>query len=585
MKLLPLSLLLLLSALLFPSCLWESDPKEEPNYECTNDEECAHKGQLCAPNRTCMELRDPLELPLGIEVYDKRKGSSTRGKLLFDVGPRGLVPGEDGVVHVTLPEPTTMTVQVNTLKGMTEGNLVSYRLSAIPGKDVVTAVTDLGVVSNAPVREYELKVRQKGDYLLQVIPFETASYSPMISYFTLTEDRTEPFELGHTNYRVRGRVRDSDGLPVLGAQVFAFDWETGAASTVAEVTQDATGAFELLFSDIPLSLSIYVVPTEHVSVFPADKFTVTQNDLARGTVHLEGIPTIEVGELVLQATPGPITFETQVYGYTHSGTKENVAGAKVTFRAEVKKGSQQGRIDPSANSTTDGTGVILVEGVTDADGWAVVELIPGEHALNRVYEVTVVTPVDSPFASIRKDILVGSTGGIGEPIELENRIDVVGQITGPQEGEPLRTVLVSATVSSNAQELNPEIMVDPDYMQTAQSDADGWFSLRLDPGYYDFSLMYPSAYWFPYSTYTDQVVFPSKTDNNFTFTPAKPAMVRIVVQDAQGNPLPDMEIRAYSVDEACNLNHVTCDYPARLLSTSTTNNQGLATLLVPAEGE
>ncbi len=575
--------LLFLFSLVFAACVDNGPDVSNPEAECSIDADCPVEGTVCTPRKICLPLKDPLEVPVGIEIYDHRGDSSTRGKLLMDVGPADLVPDTDGIVYITVPDPITISGTIKTTEGFVNGTVVSYRSSSIPGKEVVTSTLDVGTITPAPGVEYSFSVVQRGMYLLQVIPSPAADYAPMLKDVWASQDWEQNFTLGRETYKVRGRITDTDGVPFNGqATLFIFDWLTGHASTVETLTGDASGYFEVIFADIPSSLSIYITPTDYSSIFPADRFDVSQEALATGTVSIDGIPTFDAGTLLLQATPAPITFKTSIYGRTKSGTTEWVAGARVTFRSEVTHLSlSHGNVDPQGSGTTDATGIIVVEGTTDASGIVSVEIIPGEFTLGRIYEVTVVTPHDSPFASIKKQIEVGSSSGFGESIELENRIDVVGQITWADSGEPMSTVLVEAAISHNAEELHPETMIDANYMQTDQTDAEGWFTLRLDPGYYDFSLLFPDSYGLPYNTYTDLNITPEQGQNStYSFSPTQPSVIRVVLLDTAGQPVRDMQVRAYAVAEECEIDDLGCEIPARLLSSYTTSADGMATLLV-----
>ncbi|MDA3864426.1 MAG: carboxypeptidase-like regulatory domain-containing protein [Deltaproteobacteria bacterium] len=535
------------------------------NKECITDDDCINPGEICGPENRCLIQLDPLEIPMGVELYDQRTGSSSRGKLLTDFGPLDLEVAVDGKIHLVLPEPYTISGKVTTTEGIVDSTLITYRISAIPGKDVVSQTIPLGAINSDPGVDYSIQFYKHDDYFFQLIPNPVVDYASILKYFDGQGSETIDFELGKVNYKVQGNIVNDNDVPINGAQVFIFDFQTGAASTITQTTADSSGFFEVQFSNIPSTLSIFVGPSEVVSSIPSLRFDIDNSELVNGSTNHDGIMVYEAGKLHLPALPGPIMFGTTIYGRDHSGSVQAVSGASVSFTTEVGGGSED-------------DGVFGVKGTTDANGEVMVEVIPGNNEQGRVYEVKVATPKDSPFSSINKDIEVGFLSGFGESIELENRISFAGQVVDPS-GNPLSGITVEASFS-NDEELNPIENLDSIYQNSEQTDSTGWFSMLLDQGYYDFFVQFFNTGFWANSLFQQQLVSGDETANTFVFTAPDAALVKLVVEDEQGNPVPEIMLKSYQVSEECPLTG-DCTYPARLLSSGKTDLNGEVILIVP----
>lgn len=537
-----------------------------PFVQCTLDVQCGEH-MVCGPIGQCIPLRDPLEIPLGIEIYDQRPNSPQRGKLIQDLGPTELVPDENGVLYITLPNAFTVegTVRTESVSASVQALLLSYRLSHIPGRGVTSSSQSLGRV-NAGGVPYEITLTQPDFYVFQVIPQPAIEFAPLIAYGNYDRNSRLDFTLGVVNYEVIGRVVDTNGLPVPNVTVWIFDYATGASSTVAitSALPDTQGQFRCVFTNRPQSLAIYTGAGSTGMVLPSVLFEISSEDLEQW--HAEHVESgYHTGDLVIPALAPPITFGTNVFGTASSGAREAIAGARVTFRSIVGGGTQD-------------NGVIVAEGTTNALGDVTLELVPGNFETSRTYEVTVTPPLDSPFATTRKTIEVGPYSGYGESIELTKRIRVVGTVRSPS-GEPLAQVTVKAAVATTSSGLPNEAMVGTPYQPSTQTDSTGTFTLTMDPGYYDFSLIFPDKYKYPNTTFQD-IIISDAMEAPLEFNAPSPAMIRVVVQDEVGRPLPSMELRAFQISSDCPLAG-ECAVPAQLLSTARTDVMGTAALILP----
>jgi hypothetical protein len=82
------------------------------------------------------------------------------------------------------------------------------------------------------------------------------------------------------------------------------------------------------------------------------------------------------------------------------------------------------------------------------------------------------------------------------------------------------------------------------------------------------------------SLFQQQLVSGDETANTFVFTAPDAALVKLVVEDEQGNPVPEIMLKSYQVSEECPLTG-DCTYPARLLSSGKTDLNGEVILIVP----
>ncbi len=549
------------------SCAADMYSKTGP-YGCHADHDC-DPGQACGPQGICMLVRDPVELPLGIEIYDQRTSSPLQGQLVMDLGPTELVPDAEGIVRITVPDPFTIEGRVRTQNNDSNAQalFLTYRLSHIPGRGVTSSSQTLGAVHAGGV-PYSMRLVQPDFYVLQVIPQPATQLAPLVSFAYFSGNTQVDFTLGVENFEVIGRLVDAQGNPVTHATVWIFDFETGASSTVAQSSSEPghEGEFRVYFTNEPLSLSIFTGPGNTGIVMPSVLFEVSTSQVEEWK-QVHGHGSYHTGDLEFPALAPPITFGTNVFGFSGSGSREVVSGARVTFQSVVGGGTRN-------------NGVIIAEGTTNEEGNVTVSLVPGEFETGRLYEVTITTPLDSPFASTKKTLEVGPVSGYGESVELERRITAIGQVLAPETGAPLSQVMIKASPSTNSTGLPIAEMIDAAYQPSTQTDSSGWFSMLLDPGYYDFSLIFPDRLKYPNTTIHDQIVAQLQDTVPFLFKPPTPSLVKFVLQDGNGVPLQNLEVRAFLVAPECPLAG-ECTIPAQHLYSSRTDTEGKASIIVP----
>ncbi|MBU1219499.1 carboxypeptidase-like regulatory domain-containing protein [Myxococcota bacterium] len=528
---------------------------------CTSDSEC-EEDYGCGPRGKCIFKADPQNIYMGVEIWDQRLDSTTKGKLMVDFGPSSMVPGNDGYIHLTIPEKKTVsgTLKTSSPEESVDAMIISYRYSNIPGRDIVTDTVSVSDV-NYLGKPYSMDFYEDGNYYFQVIPTPADIVPPLLKNYNVNSSSTLDYTLGQKRYIVTGRAVYEDGEPVIGATVWGFDLHTAAASNIFETTSDGSGLFTLSFTQIPTSVSVYIGPGEYTNHIPAVIYT--WEDLSQQVQGRDGIIYFETGENELPALPSPVTFGTTIYGTTSSGSKEYVSGAVVSFKSVVGMGTKD-------------NGIVYIEGITDENGNITVEIVPGQFEGVRIYEVTVTPPADSEFASIQKSIEVGHMSGFGESIELSPKINVVGQVTEPDSDAPLSRVMIEANAHTES------IYSDRTFQSSGRTDLNGWFSLYLDPGTYDFSMYLPENYLYPFDAWNDIEITENLADH-LMFIPKTPGLVKIIIEDAQGNPIKDLEIRAFIAPDECAEPEDECDSAAKLMYLSKTDQHGAASLLVPLD--
>ncbi|MBK8480511.1 MAG: carboxypeptidase regulatory-like domain-containing protein [Proteobacteria bacterium] len=127
--------------------------------------------------------------------------------------------------------------------------------------------------------------------------------------------------------------------------------------------------------------------------------------------------------------------------------------------------------------------------VTDAEGRATLLLLPGDNAA-RSYEITVIAPARSRWASLRRGGIAVAPGGRPlEPLRLLERLRIVGRVRGPG-GEIVAGALIEAAPVTPSK---AAVTAAVQGSASALSGADGTFALWVDPGSYDLTVRPPAT--------------------------------------------------------------------------------------------
>jgi hypothetical protein len=116
----------------------------------------------------------------------------------------------------------------------------------------------------------------------------------------------------------------------------------------------------------------------------------------------------------------------------------------------------------------------------------------------------------------------------------------------------------------------------------ATTDADGRFSLRIDPGVWDVGLVPPAEKMLPRLWRTGVLVGNGGLDVGQMDVPTG-VMVRAAVIDAAGTPVLGTGVRLYTVAEQnanCRSGDATCLVPARLRAEAAVDETGWVTVIL-----
>ena len=228
---------------------------------------------------------------------------------------------------------------------------------------------------------------------------------------------------------------------------------------------------------------------------------------------------LDLGDVHLPAYGQPNTFRFVFHGDATDG--QPVAGAIVRARTLLAM---------DAMGTTD----FLRDGLTDETGQASLSLFPGSTAALRLYDIAVVPPADSGYATTCLQMFPLATGGLLTTIVLAPRPSLTGSVVGA-DGSPAAGVVVQTTRTAGAQATACDAYASTPQM-TATTAADGTFSLQVDVGTYTFDFDPPAGTPYPRLTETGVVVAASGASHPVVLPPG--AVVEGTLRDATGQPLP-----------------------------------------------
>jgi hypothetical protein len=318
---------------------------------------------------------------------------------------------------------------------------------------------------------------------------------------------------------VQGRLLSAVGDPL--ANLVARVFQNG--NLVSNVVQtDDRGAFTLMVptggADAvpPQALAVELEPATPDAPEPdfwATPFALTAN--------------LDLGDVHLPAYGQPNTFRFVFHGDATDG--QPVAGAIVRARTLLAM---------DATGTTD----FLRDGLTDETGQASLSLFPGSTAALRFYDIAVVPPADSGYATTCLQMFPLATGGLLTTIVLAPRPFLAGSVVGA-DGSPAAGVVVQATRTAGAQATACDAYASTPEM-TATTAADGTFSLQVDVGAYTLDFDPPAGAPYPRLTEIGVVVAASGASHAVVLPPG--AVVEGTVRDATGQPLPLAGVRFFA---------------------------------------
>jgi hypothetical protein len=360
-----------------------------------------------------------------------------------------------------------------------------------------------------------------GPSTLRILPTspDDATHAP--AAFSLPLAEALPLTLPSKVLTVRGRVLSAADTPLGGfiARVFA---NGSLVSNVVDTTgtSDADrGVFTLL---VPAPADGAAGPSPTVELEPATgdapvphfwskPFALTANR--------------DFGDLHLPAYGQANGFKITAQG--PGGSKEPVANAIV--RAHTLLASDD-------TGTTD----FQRDGVTDATGLTSLNLLPGSTIAKRLYEVAVVPPVGSPFATTCTELDVVA-GGVTTILPLGRRLVLRGSVASA-DGQPVPGALVVATLTAGETATACDAFAAPQ-PSTATTEDDGTFTLFLDPGMYTIDVDPPAGAPVPRVTQRGVLVSPAFLPTAVTLPSG--ALVEGTIRDPNGSPVPLAGVRFY----------------------------------------
>jgi hypothetical protein len=193
-----------------------------------------------------------------------------------------------------------------------------------------------------------------------------------------------------------------------------------------------------------------------------------------------------------------------------------------------------------------GTASFARSGTTAQDGSVSLSLLPGSANATLNYELTVIPPPSSPYATTcvanNAVTIGGSTPGSATlaPVSLPLRSVVKGTVSG-SDGEPGANIAITATPGPGPTD---GCVSTPAAGTSTVSDDDGSYTLELDPGTYQLDFDPPAGSSLPRLTETSFVAPTSGTVARDIVLP-RAALVSGTVVGPGGAPLGTATVRLY----------------------------------------
>ncbi|MCP4446214.1 MAG: hypothetical protein GY811_12850 [Myxococcales bacterium] len=441
--------------------------------------------------------------------------------------------------------------------------------------------------------ETSLDTLAQGGTQIQAPPFSTTIRSD--------DDIEVVWELGRPDQlkSIEGCITSAtgNGSNFSGMHVSALGrWTSLSALTRASsiVTTAEDGCF---------SISVPIGMLDDFDIIARPDPGTTLPTLRLAGEHVRDPDPFEPGEphvlapLRMPNAPNPVIFKLPLMGLSSGGALEPVSGASLHFETTFDKldGEERDiRVRFAAQVTSNGIG-------EEEPGMATVNLYPGSFDVNRTYNVQVLPPPDSKFASSFDTTIEVGTGE-GAPVlsslDLRRRIAVTGTISR-DDSEPLINTPIAVRPSpllrqelGDSEERNT---LDNLQFPSELTGETGDFLLWLDPellglmARYDFELAPSDFSAAPRWTFSDLSV--GAEEGSLTAvelgTLRLPAAsyARGEMRDSEGHLLPGAEIRWFQMPSQDNCPNAApdedCDIPARLVGIWESDENGQVVAVLP----
>jgi hypothetical protein len=493
--------------------------------ECDRDQQCA--GGLACVAGTCMPLAAPSP------------------RWVAEVEP--LPDSEAGLLELTsLPAPmrfetagkVTLAATVSPEPGaplLTSAHVVLSVLAANAGRPDLRFESELVAPQGATTSaSFTLSVPEGAlgrDATVRLIPTGPAAATHAPVTLAVKVGPTLSLTLPSKSLTLQGRLFLAVGDAKVGQVVRAFQGSE-LVSTVGVTAADGTFALSVPASRMGNAPGQAVVVELAPPVGAAEPRLVTKPFSVTADVDL--------GDLRLPAFSQPNVFGFLVRAAGNA--KVSIPGAIVFART---------RAEDASGATT-----FQRQGTSNEAGQVSLALLPGSTTALRSYDIAVVPPTDSPYATYcsSKPLPLGAGGttqspAMLSPVELQHRT-LFGRTIHASDGvTPVEGVMVVATrtVVDETIPCSAEITTR---VPTATTDSKGTFSLYLDPGTYRFDYFPPAGAPVPLFSEMKVKLEASVTSSSQVIgdlmLPAA-AVADGTVRDAMGQPVPLAAVRLYEM--------------------------------------
>jgi Carboxypeptidase regulatory-like domain len=350
---------------------------------------------------------------------------------------------------------------------------------------------------------------------LQLIPLSPSDQqSPPLS-FPVSVAETLPPETLPASYQSMGGTLLSAFMTPLASTFVARAFQSGSLVSNAPLT-GPDGTFQLLLGTLAPTGSVIVELTPQDQGGPDPWYTSAA--LAPGS---------NLGQIVLPTYSSPNVFKITV-----AAADENVPVGGALVQAQAIVGS-----NPAG--TTD----FLGTGTTAADGTVNLSLLPGTEKTALPYQLTVIPPASSIYATQclpPVGVIAGGTAAAPASlltVGLSRRPMLSGTVT-TASGTPVANVAITATAGPGSTGSCPAVSA------SGKADANGNFSLPLDPGTYQLDFDPPGGSSAPRLTQL-AVAVPAPVPYNVTLPAA--ALIQGTVYGPDQTPLPFATVRIFEI--------------------------------------
>jgi len=436
---------------------------------CRDDGDCM-EGLVCDPAvKICVAPGD-VELDISIRLVPPSKGSD-----MVEEQYVGLELGETNTFHLVIPRPIRVLGTVTDASGVTMNayTIVAVSDGEIPGLDYYEISEPARVNEftqdylGGDGFEFYLKPDKVYDVYVHPTSEDGQVFPPFHAKrsFTVGEDPDHPYTAkwefrlpDPSEYlRISGQVvlSSSDPQPVAGARVFARAPETGETSTTA--VTDTDGGFEVLVQPPDADdEGLLKAPAYEMNIRPSD-----DNPVVPQVVAVEGLvfaDDTDLGLLEVGHMGPPVAVSFAVQDPSGLFLSDRLGATVVRVSGEIGKGT------------------ILVEDVVDAAGTVCFDLPPGD------YIVSAMPPAAGDLALLQEPLTVDpDRSELARALRLAPRPVLSGWVLSPDES-PLEDVEVTAIFTGKGAYPTTSPLPERHFLTT--TDADGAYSLRLDPGQY-----------------------------------------------------------------------------------------------------